>query len=305
MQLLWTDVAGERDYHAAFINSAPATNYHSQFHSHDFHEVMLVLAGSGMHAVNGFEMPLQARDMVLVRPQDYHAIVTRGNQGLQFINIAWRSSLWREFTAFAGFSETAKRWEDATSSVAIRVPRESFAACRGGFDQILSAFHWSNSSNTHNASQTSRLELASFWAMVISHLAGIDHTAEISQDEIATEGQAVRSQSWPNWLREACHAMRGDNLQLGLPCFIELAGVTPEHLGRTLRAYSGQTPTEWINARRLQQAALLLTTTPNSVSDIAFDCGFSNVSYFHRLFRQRYGESPRSYRLQAGRMVAP
>jgi AraC-like DNA-binding protein/mannose-6-phosphate isomerase-like protein (cupin superfamily) len=300
--LCWKDIAGERDYHAAFIMGLPATGYHSEFHTHDFHEVMLILEGNGSHIINGVEVPLRARDLVLVRPHDCHAIATRSGQSLQFINIAWRSSLWQEFANFASFSAMLHQWETAPSSITVRVLRESFAECRRGFDQILNTFHQGIGLSSQSLAQTSRLELAAFWSLVISHLVGTTHTAEESSTHLPTDEIPV---TMPAWLSQACRAMRDDNLQAGLPCFIELAGVTPEHLGRTLRACTGQTPTEWINARRLQQAALLLVTTPNSISDIAFDCGFSNVSYFHRLFRQRYHESPRSYRLQAGKAVAP
>jgi len=32
------------------------------------------------------------------------------------------------------------------------------------------------------------------------------------------------------------------------------------------------------------------------VSDIAYDCGFGDVSYFNRCFRRRFGASPRQFR---------
>jgi AraC-like DNA-binding protein len=46
---------------------------------------------------------------------------------------------------------------------------------------------------------------------------------------------------------------------------------------------------------RLQEACELLSrarTTKRKVSDIAFSCGFNNLSYFHRAFRRRFGMTP-------------
>lgn len=309
LKLTWNDVGEGRDYHAAYVTLQGATGT-SGLHTHDFHEAMLVLEGTGTHVINGTGVSLRPRDLIFIRPHDYHAIITRGGQSLQFINIAWRSSVWHEFAAFAGQNRDFTPWEEAAMPVTARVSRAGFAACRQSFDTILSAFHADNgrsdsSRGGDRAPLASRLELSGFWAKLVSQLSGFEGDGYLEFSDSPADSAAAARPPWPAWLRQACHAMRGDNLQVGLPRFVELAGVTPEHLSRTLRACSGLTPTEWINARRLQQAALLLATTPNSVSDIAFDCGFSNVSYFHRLFRQRYGDSPRGYRLQASRVVAP
>jgi AraC-like DNA-binding protein len=49
---------------------------------------------------------------------------------------------------------------------------------------------------------------------------------------------------------------------------------------------------------------MLLTTTSRSISDIADDCGFENLSYFYRRFGREFGESPMKHRMQARRRTA-
>lgn len=67
-------------------------------------------------------------------------------------------------------------------------------------------------------------------------------------------------------------------------------------LCKFIKKQTGQTFTEYINSLRLEKAALLLTSTTDPACDIAYDCGFTNIPYFHRLFARNYGMSPCDYR---------
>ena len=67
-------------------------------------------------------------------------------------------------------------------------------------------------------------------------------------------------------------------------------------LSREIKRRTGRTYTELLQERRLRQAAWLLAHTDQRVSDIALAVGYENVSYFHRIFRQHYGLSPKKYR---------
>ena len=46
---------------------------------------------------------------------------------------------------------------------------------------------------------------------------------------------------------------------------------------------------------RLQKAETFLSETSDKVIDIAFECGFNNISYFNRTFKAEYGVSPSTY----------
>ena len=53
---------------------------------------------------------------------------------------------------------------------------------------------------------------------------------------------------------------------------------------------------QYLNDYRLEIAAELLTTTTDTILDIAIATGFNNISYFNRCFKKKYGVSPRKYR---------
>ena len=74
--------------------------------------------------------------------------------------------------------------------------------------------------------------------------------------------------------------------------------ISPRYVHILLRA-QGESAGEYILRRRLEESARYLKDPahgPRSVMEIAFDCGFTDASYFGRCFRKRFGMTPREYR---------
>ncbi|MGD8307140.1 MAG: AraC family transcriptional regulator, partial [Ignavibacteria bacterium] len=56
--------------------------------------------------------------------------------------------------------------------------------------------------------------------------------------------------------------------------------------------YYNTTPGKWLTGKRLKHASVLLNTTKQSISEIAFNSGFENISHFSRIFKEKFGLSP-------------
>lgn len=56
------------------------------------------------------------------------------------------------------------------------------------------------------------------------------------------------------------------------------------------------TPIEYLKKYRLSMATMLLESTKRTISDIAFSCGYNNLSYFGKVFREQNDVSPQAYR---------
>lgn len=70
-------------------------------------------------------------------------------------------------------------------------------------------------------------------------------------------------------------------------------------LSRFIKKKTGRTFKDLLVEKRLRQAEYLLANTSLPVADIALSVGYENTSYFHRIFRETYGMSPREWRLKA------
>ncbi len=67
-------------------------------------------------------------------------------------------------------------------------------------------------------------------------------------------------------------------------------------LHRQLKQQTGLTPQRYLNRVRLMKARHLLRHSDESVTDIAYRCGFSDSNHFSTLFRREFNWSPRDIR---------
>lgn len=70
----------------------------------------------------------------------------------------------------------------------------------------------------------------------------------------------------------------------------------PNHIARCMINALGCTPIEYVNRVRLDQAKVLLLSKDWSIEKIAFNCGFSQLPYFSRMFKKKEGLSPSEFR---------
>lgn len=74
------------------------------------------------------------------------------------------------------------------------------------------------------------------------------------------------------------------------------ANICTRECQRIFHQYLHYSPVEYIQRKRLFNAAKLLEDTDNPVTDIALSCGFSNPSYFSKQFRELMDRTPSEYR---------
>lgn len=65
---------------------------------------------------------------------------------------------------------------------------------------------------------------------------------------------------------------------------------------RFFHSRTGRTFAQFVSELRIGRACELLANTDQPITDIAWDCGFSNLSLFNRQFRRQQGMTPRDYR---------
>jgi AraC-like DNA-binding protein len=100
-------------------------------------------------------------------------------------------------------------------------------------------------------------------------------------------------------ISEALRRIEADTAEgLSLAGLADGAGTSPYHFLRTFRQVVGMTPYQFVLHTRLSRAAARLRGSDETISAIAFDAGFGDLSTFNRRFRRVMGCSPSAY--QAG-----
>lgn len=74
------------------------------------------------------------------------------------------------------------------------------------------------------------------------------------------------------------------------------ASLSPSHLHKLFSESLGMTPFEYMINRRIKKSMQLLTITNYSISEIASSCGFTDQSYFGKIFKAKTGYTPLNYR---------
>lgn len=73
------------------------------------------------------------------------------------------------------------------------------------------------------------------------------------------------------------------------------AGCSQSHLRYLFRKAYGESPMHYLNRVRVERAKEMLSTNMFTLNDIAIACGFRNVYYFSRVFKEFTGVSPGKY----------
>ena len=97
-------------------------------------------------------------------------------------------------------------------------------------------------------------------------------------------------------LRDIRGRLDGD---VSLAAIAARAGWSPFHFHRAFRRVTGETPKQYTQRLRLEDAATRLVMSAEAVASIAAAAGFASHEVFTRAFRRHFGQAPASYRAAA------
>lgn len=86
------------------------------------------------------------------------------------------------------------------------------------------------------------------------------------------------------------------NSDLNVDKIASMMGLERSQFYRKIKALTNYAPVELMRRLRLQHGRTLLTTTDKTISEIAYETGFSTPAYFTKCYRDAYGETPTEVR---------
>ena len=112
--------------------------------------------------------------------------------------------------------------------------------------------------------------------------------------------QKSKSKKIPGWAKELKEIIQDQidtNLSLSLKEVSRSLNVHPAYLSRQFAKYFDDLSFgDYIRKLRIEKAIQLLSTSKNSLSEIAYITGFSDQSHFTRIFKKQTGKSPSQYK---------
>lgn len=248
------------------------TEYFSR-HCHNYYEIFMVLKGNVCHVVNNKEQNLTEGQILFIRDFDVHDYKSNDGKYFEFINLAFTKETFDEMAKYLGSGfDFEKFFKSPLPPCAVLRQSEKEKL----FYEFAELYQDSDKQYTKLKARTLILNIFTRYFSNVSSVGGSDV---------------------PSWLELTYELIKKPkNFVRGINRLYELSGKSREHLARSLKKYYGTTPAQLIAELRLGYAADLLTSSNLSVTDICFECGFENLSWFYKLFCEKFGMTPAKYR---------
>lgn len=246
---------------------------------HDFYEIILVTENVLDILLNNDHLKLSRGDLLLIRPGDVHTKIQNG--AATHINLAFPTYTLEAL--FCYLYNSPNPFQELSESSHVPVARLTT------IDTVMIQ----NRLAFLNQFSTSAMEEKN------THLRAIliDILYSYLMPELMRQKRTDQSPDLPAWFSSALDGLlNAANLVMGMDYLIQQTERSPEHICRTFRKYLGISPSAYINAKRLNYAANLLSHTDMEIADVIYESGFQNISHFYHLFKKEYGISPLKYK---------
>ncbi|MEO0556375.1 MAG: AraC family transcriptional regulator [Bacteroidota bacterium] len=110
------------------------------------------------------------------------------------------------------------------------------------------------------------------------------------------EEKAIYHKKVPEWVNKLKELLQYDTFTISLQYLSEQLGVHPVHISRTVPKYLSSSLGEYIRLIKLKKAIPQLLDSDHSLTQIAYNCGFTDQSHFNHIFRHYFDISPGQYR---------
>ena len=249
-------------------------------HRHDYYEIFLTISGTITHWINGVTQKLPEGSFVFIRPDDVHGYIydSKDSNESSFLNLTFtRDTMTQLFVYLSDTFHSKKLLEcDMPPTVLLnKIEKENLLARISE----LNIVNWQDKNAL-------KLRMRSILADIfVRFFYNIPDSVE---------------KTTPAWLTSLLSEMESpENFVAGAERMSEISGKSREHIARSIKKYCGITTAEYINELRINYASNLLLRTNTPVLDICYLSGFESLSYFYKIFNQKYGVSPGTFRKQS------
>ena len=252
-------------------------------HVHNFHELVLVRRGSGIHLTEGGEFPIRRGNVFLIHPGVMHTYCNVN--GLEIANMLFIPEKLHlpleELAETEGYNllfpprDRIRKFHREGSGILLHESRMRRA------EELVGAMLLELQRRTPGWNYFVRLH---FMAMLGLVCRTCPEEPEAIEDELERLERVID------------HIETHYTEPLALETLAALGGCSKCTLIRMFRRAFDNTPIGYLLEFRLERGREMIEKSTLSISEIALRNGFSDSNYFAKLFHRRYGKSPREYR---------
>lgn len=253
------------------------------WHWHDELEVLVIESGTACVSVNGTDHIVKQGDGFFINAGALHGVWPEGEETCFLRSVVFHprlvggsvdSIIWQKYLEpllsdpcrSCVHFDNVQEWE-GTASAAIQTAWQSYVSEAAGFE----------------------FEVREWLSRLIFLLAKNCPAIEKKPSE-KTLRDGARIKVMLQYIQEHYGG------ELTLAKIAESANLSENECLRCFRSMTGCTPIKYVKQVRIQKAAELLLSTNRKISDIGAECGFQEMSYFAKTFRELKGCTPGDFR---------
>lgn len=263
------------------ITVRPHTRFvHFPEHTHDYVEMVYMCKGKTRHVINDTPVTLHQGELLLLGQNARQEILPAGENDIA-VNFIVRPEFFSNMIEYIGSEETPLRefivkclcGENPSGYLHFRVAEVK------PIQNLVENLLWTLITETPNRRSINQLTVGLLFVQLLNHTDRL-YVGVKEEETIVRVLHYIEENYVFGSLTEIAEQLHHDLTWLS----------------RHIKRRTGKTYTELVQEKRLSQAAWLLRNTRQKVIDIAAAVGYENVSYFHRIFAQRFGQAPKAYR---------
>lgn len=224
-------------------------------------EIELPLCDGGISYVNSEERPIRSDTLICAKPGQIRH--TRAPFSCYYMHVMIsEGELYETLMGLPNFIKTDKKEK---------------------YLELFKRFcrHW------ENGTQSEELISGSVMLEIFYHL--------ITDAKGTTVREKIKSNNYAAIESTVSYIKANLTAELSLETLAQRAGFSAIYFHKCFKASVGMTLREYVEAQRIKHATMLLVQSDMTLTDIAYECGFSSQSYFSYAFRRKMGMTPREY----------
>lgn len=254
-------------------------------HKHNYIEIIYMCMGQTTHIINDYdEITLKEGDLLFLNQNTYHEILPAGKEDIainfivlpEFFDLAFR--MMEEENALRDFLIGSLKQNTSFTNYLLFKLNDVLPA-----ENLLENMIWSLLNKKDDDRQINQTTMGLLLLELLRNTEKIEQNGQNQYERNVVF--AVLRYIEENYKNANLSEL---SVELKQPIY---------YLSRLVKLSTGQTYKELLQRKRLNQAAYLLTSTKLSISDIIAAIGYDNTSYFHRVFKERFGVTPKEYRM--------
>lgn len=255
-------------------------------HNHYCLEINLALSSGGTYYIGNNSYPINENDIFIINNYEYHYAANENDQMELMVIIFDPELVWQNEAMDYLYIKAFYEWKDGFKH------RLAGEVVPPAVAEII--FEMEREWNEKSAGY--QLVIKSLLLKLLALLyRRFEETSQYSEKIMRFQNEYIRIIDAVNYIDENFKE------PVALKKLAETVHMNQNYFSTYFRNVMNCSVSTYIVRKRLKHACMLLSTTDDSVIEIALDSGFENVPYFNRTFKKHIGITPKEYRNNANK----